>query len=114
MTAFDDALIDLDDRFTRLRDDARIPGVAWGVVRDGELVHAGGAGTTRDGEDRRPDAASVFRIASMTKSFTASTILLLRDEGRLRLDEPVASYVPELAGWRLPTADSTPVTFDSC
>lgn len=110
MTAFDDALIDLDDRFTRLRDDARIPGVAWGVVRDGELVHAGGAGTTRDGEDRRPDAASVFRIASMTKSFTASTILLLRDEGRLRLDEPVASYVPELAGWRLPTADSTPVT----
>ena len=110
MTAFDDALIDLDDRFTRLRDDARIPGVAWGVVRDGSFVHAGGAGTTRDGEDRRPDADSVFRIASMTKSFTASTVLLLRDEGRLSLDEPVASYVPEPAGWRLPTADSTPVT----
>lgn len=110
MPTFDDALRSLDDRFARLRDEARIPGVAWGVVRDGRLVHAGGAGTIRDGEDRRPDAGSVFRIASMTKSFTAATVLLLRDEGLLRLDEPVATYVPELAAWRLPTADSAPVT----
>ena len=105
-----DALRDLDARFSRLRDEARIPGVAWGVVSNGELVHAGGAGTTRDGEDRRPDAGSVFRIASMTKSFTSSTVLLLRDEGRLRLDDPVATYVPELTDWHLPTADSAPVT----
>ena len=110
MPTFDDALRSLDARFARLRDEARIPGVAWGVVRDGALVHAGGAGTTRDGEDRRPDAGSVFRIASMTKSFTAATVLLLRDEGRLRLDEPVAAYVPELARWPLPTADSVPLT----
>ena len=110
MPTFDDALRSLDARFARLRDEARIPGVAWGVVRDGELVHAGGAGTTRVGEDRRPDAGSVFRIASMTKSFTASTVLLLRDEGRLHLDDPVAAHVPDLAGWRLPTADSVPVT----
>lgn len=110
MPTFDDALSSLDERFARLRDEARIPGVAWGVVQDGELIHSSGAGTIRDGEDRRPDAGSVFRIASMTKSFTASTVLLLRDEGRLRLDEPAATYVPELAGWRLPTADSAPVT----
>ena len=105
-----DALRDLDARFSRLRDEARIPGVAWGVVSGGELVHAGGAGTTRDGEDRRHDEGSVFRIASMTKSFTSSTVLLLRDEGRLRLDDPVATYVPELTDWHLPTADSAPVT----
>ena len=110
MPTFDDAIRSLDARFARLRDEARIPGVAWGIVSHGSLVHAGGAGTTRHGEDRRPDARSVFRIASMTKSFTASTVLLLRDEGRLRLDDPVAAYVPELVGWRLPTADSVPVT----
>jgi CubicO group peptidase (beta-lactamase class C family) len=110
MPTFDDALHSLDARFATLRDEARIPGVAWGVVRDGALVHAGGAGTTRVGDDRRPDAGSVFRIASMTKSFTASTVLLLRDEGRLRLDDPAGAYVPELAGWRPPTADSMPVT----
>ncbi len=110
MPKFDDALLSIDARFARLRDDARIPGVAWGVVRDGGLAHAGGAGTLRDGEDRRPDARSVFRIASMTKSFTASTVLLLRDEGLLGLDEPVAVYVAELAAWRPLTTDSAPVT----
>ncbi len=110
MPDLDQALAALDDRFRRLRDEAHIPGVAWGVIAGGELIHTGGAGTIRDGEDRRPDADSVFRIASMTKSFTASTLILLRDEGRLVLDAPVATHVPELAGWRPPTADSPPVT----
>ena len=110
MPTFDDALRSIDDRFVRLREEKRVPGVAWGVLRDGELVHAGGSGTIREGEDRVPDADSVFRIASMTKSFTAAAILLLRDEGRIRLDEPVATYVPELAGWVPSTTDADPVT----
>ena len=110
MPNFDDALRSIDDRFARLRDEKRIPGIAWGVIRDGELVHAGGSGTIRDGDDRAPDADTVFRIASMTKSFTAATILLLRDEDRLRLDDPVAAHVPELAGWAPPTRDSGPIT----
>ncbi len=110
MPTFDDALRSLDDRFARLPADAGIPGVAWGVIRAGELVHTGGAGTARAGEDRVPDADTAFRIASMTKSFTAATVLLLRDEGRLRLDDPVAAYVPDLAAWTPPTADSGPVT----
>ena len=46
----------------------------------------------------------------MTKSFTASAILLLRDEGRLRLDDPVADHVPALAAWSPPTRDSGPIT----
>ena len=53
MSAFDDLLPAVDARFERLAREAKIPGVAWGVVRDGALVHAGGAGTIRDGEDRR-------------------------------------------------------------
>jgi CubicO group peptidase (beta-lactamase class C family) len=110
MPDLNDALPDLDARFERLRRDAAIPGVAWGVLRDGLLVHAGGAGTARDGEDRRPDADTVFRIASMTKSFTAAMVLLLRDEQRLRLDDAVAAHVPALRGWRPFTADAAPVT----
>jgi CubicO group peptidase (beta-lactamase class C family) len=110
MPTFDDALAALDDRFAQLRDEHQVPGIAWGVVRDGHLVHAAGCGTKRDGLDRRPDADSVFRIASMTKSFTAATLLLLRDEGRLDLDAPVARYVPELEGWVPPAADTGPVT----
>ena len=109
-SSFDDALLTLDARFGRLREEKGLPGIAWGVVRDGALVHAGGSGTYRDGEDRTPDADTVFRIASMTKSFTAATILMLRDEGRLGLDDPVALHVPELASWAAPNDDAVPIT----
>jgi CubicO group peptidase (beta-lactamase class C family) len=87
-----------------------LPGLAYGVIADGRLVHARGLGTLRVGEDATPTASSVFRIASMTKSFTAATVLHLRDEGRLRLDDPIADYVPVLAGLRGPTSDSPPIT----
>jgi CubicO group peptidase (beta-lactamase class C family) len=84
-------------------------GLAYGVIEAGELVHAGGRGSTGVGE-RAPDADSVFRIASMTKSFTAAAVLTLRDEGRLLLDAPVEDYVPELAGLTMPTADAPRLT----
>ena len=48
----------------------------------------------------------MFRIASMSKSFTASAVLLLRDAGALALDDPAAQYVPELAGWTYGSADA--------
>ncbi len=81
------------------------PGLAYGVVAGGELVHSGGLGERWLGGPA-PDAETVFRIASMTKSFTASTILLLRDAGALRLDDPAEDYVPELRDLPLPSADS--------
>jgi CubicO group peptidase (beta-lactamase class C family) len=56
------------------------------------------------------DSATVFRIASMTKSFTAVAILQLRDAGKLALDDPVERYVPELAGLRYPTSDAPKIT----
>jgi CubicO group peptidase (beta-lactamase class C family) len=91
------------------------PAVAWGVVVDGGLALSGGRGALRvspegDDEGPEPDADSVFRIASMTKSFTAAALLVLRDEGRLGLDDPVAQHVPELAGLRPATADSPDLT----
>jgi CubicO group peptidase (beta-lactamase class C family) len=87
-----------------------VPGVAWGVVVDGELAHAGAFGV-RDVATQAPVAVdTAFRIASMTKSFTALAILKLRDEGRLSLDDSAARYVPELHGLRYPTTDSPPIT----
>jgi CubicO group peptidase (beta-lactamase class C family) len=88
----------------------RTPGLVYGIVLNRELIHTRGLGTLRVGEDATPTPSSVFRIASMTKSFTAATVLLLRDEGRLRLDDEIAGYVPELASVRLPTADSPQIT----
>src|ERR1700677_4886845 len=72
------------------------PGLAFGLIRGGELVHAGGLGEIAVGTGVAPDRDTVFRIASMTKSFTAAAVLLLRDEGLLALDDPAETYVPEL------------------
>jgi CubicO group peptidase (beta-lactamase class C family) len=81
------------------------PGLAYGVVAGGSLVHARGLGERWIGGPP-PDAETVFRIASMTKSFTAAALLSLRDDGVLALDDPVEQYVPELRGLRPATADS--------
>jgi CubicO group peptidase (beta-lactamase class C family) len=110
MPTFRDSLSAVDAAFVAAAREMGVPGVAWGVIRDGALAHTGGTGVTRDGGSAVPDADTVYRIASMTKSFTAAAILLLRDEGRLRLDDPVADHVPALAAWAPPTRDSGPVT----
>jgi CubicO group peptidase (beta-lactamase class C family) len=88
----------------------RAPAVAWGLLRDGELGASGGVGTLRIGEDATPGANSVFRIASMSKSFTGAALMSLVADGLVRLDEPVATYVPAFAKWRGPTADGPPIT----
>ena len=87
----------------------RIPGIAYGVIAEGRLAVAGGVGEVGDGAGL-PDERTLFRIASMTKSFTAAAVLRLRDAGRLRLDDPVAAHVPEAAGLRPPTTDSPAIT----
>jgi serine-type D-Ala-D-Ala carboxypeptidase/endopeptidase len=86
--------------------DAHIPGLVYGIVADGRLVHVGTFGV-QDLESRRPVTPdTLFRIASMTKAFTALTLLKLRDDGRVRLDALAEDYVPELRGWTYPTDDS--------
>ncbi len=96
----------IDRTMEAYRLDAHIPGMVWGIVRDGRLVHVRGAGI-QDVEAKRPvTPQTLFRIASMSKAFTALAILKLRDEGILSLDAPAETYVPELKGWRYPTADA--------
>jgi serine-type D-Ala-D-Ala carboxypeptidase/endopeptidase len=85
------------------------PGLAYGIVVGGELVHAAGLGERYLGGPP-PDAGTVFRIASMTKSFTASAILALRDDGALGLDDLAEAYVPELRGWPPASPDSARVS----
>jgi CubicO group peptidase (beta-lactamase class C family) len=89
------------------------PGLAYGIVAGGSLVHSGGCGvrsTGPAGDGPVPDADTVFRIASMTKSFTATLLMLLRDRGLLRLDDPAGRYVPELTGLSSPSADCPPIS----
>jgi len=104
------AFADIDRLFTDFIRAQHIPGAAWGIIVDGRLVHVGVTGF-RDIIAKSPvDSNSVFRIASMTKSFTAMAILKLRDEGKLSLDDPVERYIPELRQLAYPTSDSPRIT----
>lgn len=96
----------IDARFRRFVEASHVPGLVYGIVRDGRLQHVGVMGV-QDHEARRPVTDStLFRIASMSKAFTALAVLKLRDEGRLMLDALAETYVPELRAWQYPTADS--------
>jgi CubicO group peptidase (beta-lactamase class C family) len=74
----------------------QMPGAVVGVIIDGELAFVKTAGVREKPGDAPVTPETVFRIASMTKSFTAMAILKLRDEGKLSLEDPVSKYVPEL------------------
>lgn len=90
--------------------ESHIPGIAYGIVVDDELVVASSTGFI-DLEKKIPASTkSAFRIASMTKSFTAMAIMRLRDEGSLDLYDPVFSYIPEMTGLAYLTSDTPPIT----
>jgi CubicO group peptidase (beta-lactamase class C family) len=97
----------LDAFFQRYMADQHVPGLVYGVVADGRLVYVRAMGSlTPEDPGRAVTPDSLFRIASMSKAFTALAILKLRDAGRLRLDDLAERYVPEMRRWRYPTADS--------
>jgi CubicO group peptidase (beta-lactamase class C family) len=80
-----------------------IPVISYGLVLAGELVHSGNVGDAADARDISDrDISAAFRIASMTKSFTAATVLCLRDEGLLSLDAPIADLLPPARSIGLP------------
>lgn len=98
-TALDTVLPDIRAGFQDWMAANHVPGLAFGIVKDGRLVHAEGLGV-QDIEHKRPVTAdSAFRIASMSKAFTAYEILTLEAQGKLRLDAPASRYVPEMARW---------------
>lgn len=75
-----------------------LPGAAVGVIRDEGLAWFGGMGLADAAERRAPETTTLYRIGSITKTFTGTAIMQLRDEGRLHLDDPAVTYLPELRG----------------
>lgn len=97
---------EIDALFAKYQADQHIPGMVYGVVKDGRLAYVKGIGVQNIDDKRPVTPDSLFRIASMTKAFTALSILKLRDDGKLRLDDLAEQYVPEMKGWTYPTKDS--------
>jgi CubicO group peptidase (beta-lactamase class C family) len=101
------AIPEIDRIFAEFQQSSHAPGLVYGIVDHGNLVRVKGLGVQDLTAARRPVTGdSLFRIASMSKAFTALAILKLRDDGKLSLDAPAETYVPELKGWRYPTKDS--------
>lgn len=98
------ALAAVDEIFAARTAAAIAPSVSFGILADGRLVHSAGFGAFDDaGEMPGPDTA--YRIASCTKSFTVTALLMLRDAGLLDLDTPITDLIP-VVSLRLPSSDS--------
>lgn len=93
----------IDAIFEARRREAKAPSAVWATFDRHGVDHVGASGTV-DGTPPGPQTA--YRIASCTKSFTATAMLALRDAGTIDLDAPVTEWVPAFGEVRLPTADS--------
>lgn len=90
-------LIRIDDVMTRYRDNDYISGSITAVARHGEIVHFSAQGymDRENAIEMRDDA--IFRMASMSKPVTGVAILMMLEEGKLRLEDPVSKFIPEFS-----------------
>jgi CubicO group peptidase (beta-lactamase class C family) len=86
---------EIDALAVRAMEEFQTPGIAIGVVKNGELVYAKGHGVREIGKPDPIDPDTIFQIASLTKAFTAAAIGILVDEGKLDWDDRVIDYLPE-------------------
>ena len=90
--AFDPA--ELDAWVAQVRERFEVPGIAVAVVKDGQVVLERGWGVREIGKPAPVDEHTLFAIASNTKAFTAASLSMLADEGKLSLDDRVVDHLP--------------------
>lgn len=105
ITRIQEFLPEIDRHYQEAAKIHHIPGYSFGILLDGKLIYTGSGGSIDLNKQTPPTTQSMFRIASMTKSFIALAILMLRDEERLRLDDHAHLYVPEIQHLRLTQED---------
>ena len=86
-----------------------LPSIAYGIVADGKLIYSGATGIVNLQNKTKATTQSLFRIASMTKSFTAMAIMKLQEEGKLSITDPASKYVPEMKGFKYLTLDAAQI-----
>jgi CubicO group peptidase (beta-lactamase class C family) len=84
----------LETYFEVARKQWKIPGLAVSIVKDGRVVMARGFGIKEFSKKDKVDEKTLFAIASNTKAFTAATLAILVDEGKIDWDDPVRTYLP--------------------
>jgi CubicO group peptidase (beta-lactamase class C family) len=94
--AFPEAWTRLSDELRDTLEASGMVGSSWAFVKDGVVVARETFGFADLETGRRVDEATIFHWASITKTLTGIAIMQLRDRGRLKLDDPILHYVPEL------------------
>jgi CubicO group peptidase (beta-lactamase class C family) len=88
----------IDDYFQRFIDANQIAGAVTLVARRGKVVHYSAVGSKYREENIPMTTDSIFALASMTKPIVSAALMMLFEEGRFRLDDPVSDWIPEYAG----------------
>ena len=79
----------------KVREDWKIPGMSLSIVKDGKLIFAEGFGFKEMGKQAKVDASTVYQIGSVSKSFTATIMASLVDEGKMKWDDTVKNILPD-------------------
>ena len=79
----------------------KMPGLALAVVRDGQIIKARGYGLANIELDVPVKAETIFQTGSVGKQFTATAVMMLVEDGKIRLDDPIGKYLPSApATWK--------------
>lgn len=85
----------LDDVVNRTMKTFNVPGISVAIVKDGKVVISKGYGVTNSNTQQKVDGNTLFGIASNSKAFTTAALAILVDEGKLKWDDKVITYIPE-------------------
>lgn len=72
-----------------------VPGIVSLIARNGKIVHWKAYGMANNQEAKALKRDDIFRIASQTKAITSTAVMMLWEEGKFQLDDPISKYIPE-------------------
>ena len=85
----------IDSFILKTMTDAKVPGVSLAIVKDGRIVKMAGYGLSEIENSVRASPNSVYEIASLSKQFTATALMMLVEEGKVSVEDPVSKYFPD-------------------
>lgn len=104
----------IDNMLTQSIEKNQIPGAVALIARNGKIVYYKAFGLAENETKRNLKRDDIFRIASQTKAITATAVMMLWEEGKFRLDDPISKYIPEFKNAQildsLNDADTTYIT----
>ncbi len=96
----------VDEATQRLIDQKKVAGAVVLVARHGKIVHFKASGQRDIANNLPMQRDTIFRIYSMTKPITTTAAMMLWEEGKFKLDDPVADYIPEFKNVQVQTKDA--------